>query len=118
MHPPVAVAINYQSVVSAELRKTTVAVEAQAYRNRTVPGANSATIVGKNLALAEGASAKARAIGESSGFKALEAGYRVAPADFMFRRTMEAIDRALTGQRFTIIDARIQRDGGELWLIP
>lgn len=118
MHPPVAVATDYQSVVSAELRKTTAAVEAQAYRQRMVPAATGATIVDRNMAVAEGALARARAIGESSAFQALQAGYRIAPQDFVFRRTLEELERTLTGQRYTILDYRIQRDGGELWLIP
>ena len=37
MHPPVAVAPDYQAVVSAELGKVTAVVNAQAYRNQTVP---------------------------------------------------------------------------------
>ena len=38
MHPPVAVAADYQAVVSAELGKVTAVVDAQATRNRTRGG--------------------------------------------------------------------------------
>jgi regulator of protease activity HflC (stomatin/prohibitin superfamily) len=37
MHPPVMVAADYQGVVSAELGKVAAVVDAQAFRNQTVP---------------------------------------------------------------------------------
>ena len=37
MHPPVMVASDYQAVVSAELGKVTAIVNAQVFRNQTVP---------------------------------------------------------------------------------
>lgn len=116
MHPPVAVARSYQAVVSAELGKVTAIVEAQGYRNQTVPAAEAAIIAGENGARAEGAEALARAAGEAWSFRTLEAQYAVAPEEFRFRRRLEALEGSLSGLRFTVVDDRILRDGGGLWL--
>lgn len=45
MHPPVMVAPDYQAVVSAELRKVTAVVNAQVYRNETVPAAEASVLI-------------------------------------------------------------------------
>ena len=117
MHPPVSVAADYQGVVSAALRKTTAAIEAHAYRNERVPAAEAEVVASKNAALADGANALAKASGEAWGFRALESEYRAATDEYRFRRRLETLERGLEGRRFTVLDARIQRDGGELWLM-
>lgn len=116
MHPPVGVADAYEAVVSAGLRKVTRVVDAQAFRNRAVPGAESEVITRENMARATGANNLAKAAGEAWAFRALESQYLPAPAEFTFRRRLEALEKGLSGRRFTIVDSRFQRDGGELWL--
>jgi membrane protease subunit HflK len=116
MHPPVMVSADYQSVVSAELGKVTAVVNAEAYRNRLVPAAQSAMLAATNAAIAEGVQAKARATGEASSFVILQSQYSVAPGEFFFRRRLETMEQVLSSRSYTILDARIQRDGGELWL--
>jgi regulator of protease activity HflC (stomatin/prohibitin superfamily) len=118
MHPPVRVAADYQAVVSAELGKVTAVVNAQAIRNRTVPYAESSVLVGENTARAEGADALARAAGEAWSFLTLESQYRSAPEEYFFRRRLETLEKGLSERRFTVVDSRFQRDGGELWVIP
>jgi regulator of protease activity HflC (stomatin/prohibitin superfamily) len=118
MHPPVMVASDYQAVVSAELGKVTAVVNAQAVRNRTVPLAESSVLVGENKARAEGAEALATAAGEAWSFRALESQYRSAPEEYFFRRRLETLEKGLAPRRFTIVDFRFQRDGGELWVSP
>jgi regulator of protease activity HflC (stomatin/prohibitin superfamily) len=118
MHPPVAVAEDYQSVVSAQLGKVTAVVNAQAVRNRTVPFAEAGAVTSLNAARAEGAQALAAAVGEAWGFLALQSQYRAAPGEYMFRRRLETLEKGLKGRFFTILDVRFQRDGGELWLTP
>jgi regulator of protease activity HflC (stomatin/prohibitin superfamily) len=117
MHPPVRVAIDYQAVVSAELGRTTAAIEAKAYRNRVVPEAEALVIADANKARAAAAEARGKAVGEAWSFRALESEYRAAPQEYRFRRRLETLERGLAGRRFTVLDARIQRDGGELWLM-
>ncbi len=118
MHPPVPVAPAYQAVVSAELGKTTAIVNAQVFRNQTVPAAEADAVASLNGARASDAEAVARAIGEASGFLMLQSQYRAAPEDYMFRRRLETMEKALANRRFTIVDTRFQRDGGELWVRP
>jgi regulator of protease activity HflC (stomatin/prohibitin superfamily) len=116
MHPPVAVAKDYQGVVSAELRKVTAVVSAQVYRVRVLPLSESAALVGSNTARAEGAEALATAAGEAWSFRTLEAQYRAAPNEYFFRRRLETLEKSLANRGFTLVDARFERDGGELWV--
>jgi regulator of protease activity HflC (stomatin/prohibitin superfamily) len=116
MHPPVRIARDYQAVVSAELGRTTAAVEAQAYRNQIVPAAEADVVARANAARAEGAEALGRAAGEAWSFRTLESEYRAAPQEYRFRRRLETLEKGLGGRHFTVLDARVQRDGGELWL--
>ena len=116
MHPPVPVAADYEAVVSAELGKVTAVVNAQAYRNETVPAAEASVVTDENTARAEGAQALACAAGEAWSFRALESQYRAAPEEYFFRRRLETLEKGLGGRHFTVVDSRFQRDGGELWL--
>jgi regulator of protease activity HflC (stomatin/prohibitin superfamily) len=117
MHPPVLVAADYQAVVSAALAKTTAAIDAQAYHNEIVPTAEAEAFAKESAARADGATGLGRAAGEAWSFRALESEYGAAPDEFRFRRRLEALEKTLTGRYFTVLDARIQRDGGELWLM-
>ena len=116
MHPPVPVATDYQAVVSAELRKTTAVVEAQTYRNSTLSGAQGALLVDRNAARGAGAEALGTAAGEAWSFRTLEAQFRAAPEEFFFRRRLETLEKGLAGRNVTVIDGRIERDGGEIWI--
>ena len=75
MHPPVPVAPAYQAVVSAELGKMTAIVNAQVYRNQTVPAAESFVVKSANAARAEGAETLAKAAGQAWAFRTLESQY-------------------------------------------
>jgi regulator of protease activity HflC (stomatin/prohibitin superfamily) len=118
MHPPVAVSPDYQAVVSAELRKVTAVVNAEAFRNTTVPYALGSAVAGKNRATAEGAQASARATGEAWSFVTLQSQYLAAPDEYFFRRRLETLEKGLALRRFIVLDFRFQRDGGELWMMP
>jgi regulator of protease activity HflC (stomatin/prohibitin superfamily) len=118
MHPPVDVAADYQAVNSAEVRKTTLLADAQSYRNGVIPRADAAAVAKTNLARADGADALGRATGEASSFLQLQSQYGANPQEFFFRRRLEQLEKNLTGRNFTVVDSRIQRDGGELWVNP
>lgn len=117
MHPPVLVATDYQAVVSAELDKTTAAIDAQAYWNEIVPKAAAEATADVNTARGDAAGARAKAAGDAWSFRTLEAEARAAPQEYRFRRRLETLERGLGGRSFTVLDASIQRDGGELWLM-
>ena len=118
MHPPVVVAPEYQSVVSAEISKVTAVVNAQVFRNQTVPATDAAVLVRENTAQADGANDLAKAAGEAWSFRTLESQYRSEPQEYVFRRRLETLEKNLAGRHFTVVDSRFQRDGGELWLNP
>ncbi len=118
MHPPVEVAADYQAVVSAELAKVTSIVNARAARNQSVPAAEAAAFTEISTARADSAAAIAKAAGDAWSFRTLEAQYGSAPDEYRFRRRLETLERVLASRHFTIVDARIMRDGGELWLTP
>jgi regulator of protease activity HflC (stomatin/prohibitin superfamily) len=117
MHPPLKVAADYEAVVSAQLDSATAAIIAQIYRNKIVPAADAEVIARENTARAESAQARARAAGDAWSFRALESEYRAAPAEYRFRRRLETLESGLEDRHYTVIDGRIQRDGGELWLL-
>jgi regulator of protease activity HflC (stomatin/prohibitin superfamily) len=119
MHPPVMVAGEYQAVVSAQLGKVTAVVNAQSYHNQRVPGAEASVVTSENAARAEAAQALAQAAGQAWSFRTLESQFRAAPQEFFFRRRLETLERVLSLRgRFTVVDARFERDGGELWITP
>ena len=116
MHPPVPVASAYEEVVSAELGRVTAAVDAQAYRNATVPAAEAAVIAGENAARAEGLENMALASGQAWSFRTLESQYRAAPSEFFFRRRLETMEKTLPSRPYTVVDSRFLRAGGEIWM--
>ena len=116
MHPPVPVASAYEEVVSAELGRVTAAVDAQAYRNATVPAAEAAVIAGENAARAEGLENIALASGQAWSFRTLESQYKAAPSEFFFRRRLETMEKTLPSRPYTVVDSRFLRAGGEIWM--
>ena len=118
MHPPVAVAPAYEGVVSAQIKGTTAVVNAQAFRNGALPGAEALVLNQQTAARAQGAQDLARATGEAWSFRTLLAQYQAAPIEYQFRRKLETLEQSLTGKKFTVVDFRFTRDGGELWIEP
>ncbi len=116
MHPPVPVASAYEAVVSAQIEKATATGDAEAYRNQIVPEAEASALESENTARAEGAAALALAAGQAWSFRTLEAQYRADPQEFLFRRRLETLEKDLPQHRFTVVDSRFLRDGGEIWL--
>jgi hypothetical protein len=47
----------------------------------------------------------------------VESEYHAAPDEYRFRRRLETLEAGLSGRRLAVIDERIQRDGGEIWLV-
>ena len=117
MHPPSGVARDYQAVVSAELARTTSIIKARANQNEILPAAESEALEKTNQAQAAAVEAEARAEGEAFEFAALRAEYRANPQALRFRKRSEGLEKVLQDKSYTVLDHRIQRDGGELWLV-
>ena len=93
--PPLAVAIDFESVQSAFIATDTKKKDAQAYAETVVPRAQARADAMLQNARADTASALAIAAGDASAFAALEREYRDNPAVVRERLYRDAIDRAL-----------------------
>jgi len=116
LHPPVSVAKDYQAVVGARIDRNTRVLEAEAYSNEVLPGAQSQANRLENRAHANATARVALARGEAEAFSAVQKRYAVAPELFTFRRLLEAREAQLQGRSFVVIDQRFERDGGALWI--
>jgi membrane protease subunit HflK len=93
--PPMAVAIDFESVQSSFIAADTNKKEAQAYAETVVPQAQAKADAQLQSARADTASSLATANGDASAFAALEREYRANPAVVRERLYRNAIDRAL-----------------------
>ena len=117
LHPPVSLATEYQSVIAAQLDRTTYIIDAEAYRLSTLPKAQA-----EGESMVRGASADrlerlSVAKGESIAFKTLQEQHDANPDLYRFRRRLETMESVLADKPFHVIDSRIERDGGALWFL-
>jgi regulator of protease activity HflC (stomatin/prohibitin superfamily) len=117
LHPPVAVANDYQAVVSAQIDRGTYIMEAQAYRYGALPKAEANAARTTRKAEAEQATRLSKAGGEAIAFRTLEAQVAANPELYRFRRRLETLEQVLKDNPHYVIDARIERDGGALWVL-
>ena len=118
LHPPVSVAEDYQAVVSAQIKRDTERIAADAYRTGRLSEARREVDRDDSLARSFAAERRARAVGEAEAFLGLRARVRTAEADYRFRRRMEALEKNLTDRRVVVLDHRLERDGLAVWLEP
>ncbi len=111
LHPPMAVARDYQAVVSAQIERDTLEYEAQADRERALPGAAARARKTLGAARAEAERRTALARGESEAFRAQAEASRAAPDLFRFRRLLEAREKQLRGRPFVVLDKRLEEQG-------
>ena len=117
LHPPVAVAADYQAVVSAQLDRTTFVIEAETYREVALPMASAFALSETRSAEAARLPRVAAATGEALAFRSLAAQHRLNPNLFRFRKRLETFEGLLQQQPHHVIDARIERDGGAIWIL-
>ncbi|MEO0814760.1 MAG: protease modulator HflK, partial [Myxococcota bacterium] len=117
LHPPVAVATDYQAVVAAQIEQGTRTMQAQAFRYDALPTAEAEAVLATRGADAFRAERLSQARGEASAFKALEAQYETNPKLYRFRRHLETVEDVLVGHPHYVIDSRIERDGGAVWIL-
>jgi regulator of protease activity HflC (stomatin/prohibitin superfamily) len=116
LHPPVAVAAEYQAVVSAEVARRTVVARALEERERILPAVASEAEAEVMSAQAAGALRVAEATGSASAFAAALAQHRVAPGLFTFRRRLETLEEGASGLGLYVVDRRVGVEAGELWI--
>lgn len=117
LHPPVALATEYQSVIAAQLDRTTYIIDAEAYQQSTLPKAQAAAEGALRTAAAERVQRLSVARGEAIAFETLEAQHDANPELYRFRRRIETLETVLQDKSYHVIDARIEQDGGALWFL-
>ena len=119
MHPPVPVAADYQAVVSAELGKVTAVVNAQAFRNQTRARRRDRRAGRRRTARAPRAPRRSRRRRAKPGaFARWNRSIAPRPRSTSSAAGSRRSRRRSPARRFTVVDARFQRDGGELWVMP
>jgi regulator of protease activity HflC (stomatin/prohibitin superfamily) len=116
MHPPVSVAQQYEAVVSAQIGRDTAILGAKADSERDLPGAAARAFTATSAAQAYAVGTVATARGAALSFQGVRASFQAEPGLFQFRRRLEAWEAGLAGKKTVILDDRIERDGGGLWL--
>jgi regulator of protease activity HflC (stomatin/prohibitin superfamily) len=116
LHPPVAVAEDYQDVVSAKILSKSAILHAQAVRERLLPQSHSDRYTAKRKAEGDAFKIIGSAIGEATAFLALQKSIDIQGNLYMFEAQHRAIGENVKGRRCTIIDHRIEEDGASLWI--
>ena len=116
LHPPVAVAADYQNVISAQIDVQTQKIRSDLDHFERTSRAKIERNVTVNFAQAQAEKKQATARGEAASFDALRAQVRTAQDLYEFRRRTEALEKQLKGRRLIIIDDKIEKQGGTLWI--
>jgi len=117
LHPPVALATEYQSVIAAQLDRTTYIIDAEAYQQSTLPKARAEAEGMLRTAAADRVQRLPLVRGEAIAFETLSAQHDANPDLYRFRRRIETLESALEGKSYHVIDARIEQDGGAVWFL-
>ena len=116
LHPPVSVARDYQSVVSAQIDQQSTIIRAQAYRIKSIPRAKIEAQEQRVDAQKEAMERISKAKGEAQAFRGL---YETVNSDrtlYLFQRRLDVLKKNLKGRRMTIIDHALEKEGATLWI--
>jgi regulator of protease activity HflC (stomatin/prohibitin superfamily) len=116
LHPPVGIASAYEDVVSAEIERETHAARARVAQETALPAAEAEAVGALREAEADAARRLADAHGAASAFRAALGAARSAPELFRFRRRLEALEDGLADRSLFVVDHRLRKGGGELWI--
>jgi regulator of protease activity HflC (stomatin/prohibitin superfamily) len=116
LHPPVAVAAEYQAVVSADIARRTVVTRAREDRERVLPAVASEAEAEGKTAEAAAVGRLAEATGGAAAFGAALAQYRAMPDAFRFQRRLETLEGAIADQGLFVVDRRVGTEAAELWI--
>lgn len=116
LHPPVSVARDYQSVVSAQIDQQSTIIRAEAYRIKSMPRATIEAREQRVDAQKEAMERISKAKGEAQAFRGL---YETVNRDrslYLFQRRLDVLKKNLKGRRMTIIDHELEKEGATLWI--
>ncbi len=115
IHPPVDVARAYQTVVSAQVERSTLQTRARAEREEALPNAEAERDTDVKGAQSYAATRLADARGEAIRFRAVDAAYSAAPQEYRERLWRETLEKGVAGKRLYLLDGRKQ-DAREYWV--
>ena len=118
LHPPVAVAKNYQEVVSAQIDQQTTVLRAEQYQLSSLPKVRAKAFQTVERAKQERALSLASATGEAISFEALRQTVRTAESLYRFRKRQENLQQSIAGRNIVILDHRLESQGATLWINP
>jgi len=113
IHPPVDVADAYQSVVSSQIERVTLATKAKVDSGKAIPAAQAAQYAAIVGARANAVGRLSAATGEATKFRSINAAYSVAPQLYRQRRWLETIEDAVANKPVYLIGGK---STDELWL--
>jgi regulator of protease activity HflC (stomatin/prohibitin superfamily) len=117
LHPPLAVAEDYQQGLAAQVDQDRQRAVAEGYaesQRLAAEGRAESTVAAAQSFAAE---RLARARGEAAAFESRRAAAALAPELYRSTAYLRALERALDGHPYHLIDARIEADGGAIWLL-
>ncbi len=119
IHPPFEVADSYQAVVSAQVYRDTLAIQASSYMEEVLPSARADAQEMIDEAGIYASERTATAAGEASGFNALLDAVSQDFDLYRFRRRIEALETGLEAKRLYIVTGNLvtSEDGEDrgLW---
>ena len=118
LHPPVAVAKDYQDVVSAQIDQQTKVLRAEQYKLSILPKTRATAIVNVEKAKQTAALGLASANGEAISFDALRQTVRSQESLYRFRRRQENLQQSIKGRNIVVLDHRLESQGATLWINP
>lgn len=118
LHPPVAVAKNYQEVVSAQIDQQTTILRAEQYQLASLPKVRAKALEAVERAKQESTLSLASATGEAISFEALRQTVRTEEALYRFRKRQENLQQSIAGRNIVVLDHRLESQGATLWINP
>ena len=118
LHPPVAVAKDYQDVVSAQIDQQTKVLRAEQYQLSILPKTRAKSIVNVEKAKQASVLNLASATGEAMSFEALRQTVRSQESLYRFRRRQENLQQSIKGRNIVVLDHRLESQGATLWINP
>ena len=116
LHPPVSVARDYQSVVSAQIDQQSTIIRAQAYRVKAIPRAKIEAQEERVDAQKEAMKRISKAKGEAHAFRGLYETVNRNRDLYLFQRRLDVLKKNLKGRRMTVIDHALEKEGATLWI--
>jgi regulator of protease activity HflC (stomatin/prohibitin superfamily) len=116
IHPPIEIAGNYQSVVSASIRKQALIIKAKSYANASVPKAEKKKSEMIKTSQVEALARIGQAYSESDLYLYQKRAYQLNAAAYKEWKWLEVLENGLKGKKIYLLDQRLNLGKGGIWL--